>query len=98
MKRLFLLLMAAVLGWSCLPGAAFSAKSKQMSTDLPEWTEETVSQYALDYIEGKSMDRLWSYYDLQIRRYMPVESFSTFLLELEFMTGDFLGLGSYESF
>ena len=98
MKRFLTLFMALVLLCGCMPGMALAAKSKQMSTDLPEWTEETVSQYALDYIEGKSMDRLWSYYDLQIRRYMPVDSFSTFLLELEFMTGDFLGFGSYESF
>lgn len=98
MKRILALLMVCVLLCGCVPGVAFAAKRKQMSTDLPEWTEETVSQYALDYIEGKSMDRLWSYYDLQIRRYLPLDSFSTFLLELEFMTGDFLGLGSYDSF
>lgn len=98
MKRILTLLMVCALLLGCVSGTALAAKSKQMSTDLPPWTEETVSQYALDYIEGKSMDRLWSYYDLQIRRYMPVESFSTFLLELEFMTGDFLGLGTYSSF
>lgn len=97
MKRALTLLIACLLFLGCMPGSAF-AKAKQMNDDVPVWTEETVRQYALDYVEGKSMDRLWGYYDLQIRRYLPTESYAKFLTDLEFLTGKFVGLGSYRSF
>lgn len=95
MKRILALLTICAVLMGCLPSAAMA---DQMEKGVPVWTEETVRQYAMDFMEGKSMERLWGYYDLQIRRYMPEEAFATQLLELEFMTGDFLGLGSYRSF
>ena len=67
MKRFTAWMLAIILLAACLPGSAF-AKAKQMNDDVPYWTEAAVRQYALDYIEGKSMTRLWGYYDLQIRR------------------------------
>lgn len=97
MKRLFAILTAAALLVALLPASAFAA-AKQMNDDVPVWTEETVRQYALDYIEGTSMSRLWGYYDLQIRRYMPMETFQALLTDLEWMTGEFIELGSYRSF
>lgn len=97
MKRVVTLLLVLTLAITCLPVSAF-AKAKQMNDGVPVWTEETVRQYALDYIEGKSMSRLWGYYDLQIRRYMPMATYEALLIDLEWMTGAFLELGSYRSF
>lgn len=97
MKRFLLLVMLVVILFSSTLDSAM-AKSNQMEDGVPYWTEETVRQYALDYIEGKSTSRLWGYYDLQIRRYMPEYSFETLLLDLEWLTGAFLELGSYKSF
>ena len=97
MKRALALMLVCLLLLGCMPGSAL-AKAKQMNDDVPVWTEETVRQYALDYVEGKSMERLWGYYDLQIRRYLPTESYAKFLTDLEFLTGNFVGLGSYRSF
>lgn len=97
MKRALALMLVCLLLLGCMPGSAL-AKAKQMNDGVPVWTEETVRQYALDYVEGKSMERLWGYYDLQIRRYLPKESYAKFLTDLEFLTGDFVGLGSYRSF
>lgn len=94
MKRGLSLLVACVL-LCAIPTMGMAAK---MEANVPVWTEETVQQYLLDYIEGKSMDRLWGYYDLQIRRYLSQESFEAFLVDLEFLTGDFLCFGSYRSF
>lgn len=95
MKRMIAILLVLVLALSVT--GAF-AKSKQMDTDLPTWTEETVRNYVLDYIEGKEQERLYSYCDLQIRRYMPFENFKSMLVDLEWMTGEFICLGSYSSF
>lgn len=97
LKRIMTLLLVCSLLLTCFSGTAF-AKAKQMNDDVPVWTEETVRQYALDYIEGKSMSRLWGYYDLQIRRYMPMASYEALLIDLEWLTGEFLELGSYRSF
>jgi len=94
MKRILSILLACIL--IMLPSLSFAAK--QMNDGVPVWNEETVRQYTLDYIEGKSMDRLWGYYDLQIRRYMPEQTFAGLLLEWEWMTGDFVELGSYRCF
>ena len=96
MKRAIALTLMMTIIFACLP--AVSRAAKQMEDDVPVWTEETVRQYALDYIEGKSMSRLWGYYDLQIRRYMPMETYEAMLTDLEWMTGAFLELGSYRSF
>ncbi len=97
MKRLLSILLVCSLLFIYVPTAAY-AKAKQMEDGVPVWTEETIRQYALDYIEGLSMDRLWGYFDLQIRRYMPDETFESLLGDLEWMTGDFVALGSYRSF
>lgn len=96
MKRAIALTLMMIIIFACLPAVSLAAK--QMEDDVPVWTEETVRQYALDYIEGKSMSRLWGYYDLQIRRYMPMETYEAMLTDLEWMTGAFLELGSYRSF
>lgn len=95
MKRFLCLALCMALLISMPLTGAYGA---QMNKGVPVWNEETVRQYALDYIEGKSMERLWGYYDLQIRRYLPQTSFETFLLDLAFLTGDFEALGSYRSF
>ncbi|MDD3335645.1 MAG: alpha/beta hydrolase [Eubacteriales bacterium] len=98
MKRLVSILTVCLLLVACfVPTSAF-AKAKQMNDDVPVWTEETIRQYAEDYVSGKYMSRLWGYYDLQIQRYMPLSAFETYLTNLEWMTGAFLGLGSYSSF
>lgn len=95
MKRFVALVL--VLAIACLPVLALAA-AKQMRDGVPEWNEETVRQYALDYVEGKSMSRLWGYYDLQIRRYMPMATYEAMLTDLEWLTGDFVELGTYRSF
>lgn len=97
MKRILACMLCFVVVFSCMPGLSF-AKSRQMEDGVPVWTEEAVRQYALDYIAGMDMTRLWNYYDLQIRRYMPQQAFENFLIDLEFLTGDFQSLGSYSSF
>ena len=97
MKRIIALLLTFTLLMSLLPGVSL-AKGKKMQSGVPVWDEETVRQYALDYVEGTSMSRLWNYYDLQIRRYMPIESYEAILTNLEWMTGEFIGLGTYRSF
>lgn len=96
MKRAIALTLMLTIILACLPAVTLAAK--QMEDGVPVWTEVTVRQYALDYIEGKSMSRLWGYYDLQIRRYMPMETYEAMLTDLEWMTGAFLELGSYRSF
>ncbi|MEG1676053.1 MAG: hypothetical protein RR379_00150 [Clostridia bacterium] len=98
MKRFLALMLVALLLIGCVPTAAFAKKNTQMNKDVPVWTEDTVRQYALDYVSGKSMSRLWGYYDLQIRRYMPMATYESILTDLEWMTGAFVGLGSYRSF
>jgi len=97
MKKILACILCFAIFMSMIPGIAM-AKSKQMEDGVPVWNEETVRQYALDYISGTEMTRLWNYYDLQIRRYTPQQAFENFLIDLEFMTGDFQALGSYRSF
>lgn len=98
MKRVFhRILISLLLAALILPTSA-GAASKQMEADVPVWSEEAVRQYALDYIGGRDMSRLWGYYDLQIRRYMPLSAFEEFLSSLEWMTGEFYELGGYASF
>lgn len=96
MKRAIALMLMLTVILACLPAVSLAAK--QMEDGVPVWNEETVRQYALDYIEGKSMSRLWGYYDLQIRRYMPMETYEAMLTDLEWMTGAFIELGSYRCF
>lgn len=95
MKRLLSLMLTMIMVFGLLPAAAM-AKSNQMDDGVPVWNEETVRQYALDYVEGQSMDRLWGYYDLQIRRYLPMETYEALLTELAWLTGDFIELGTYD--
>lgn len=90
-------LTLVLLAVCVLPVSAL-AKSRQMEDGVPVWTEETVRQYATDYIGGREMSRLWGYYDLQIRRYMPLQTYECFLTDLEWMTGAFIQFGSYRSF
>jgi len=97
MKRFLSCVMCLILVMASVPSLAF-ARSNQMNEGVPVWTEETVRQYALDYIAASDMTRLWNYYDLQIRRYIPQQAFETFLIDLEFLTGDFIALGSYRCF
>ena len=96
MKRAIALMLMLTVILACLPAVSLAAK--QMEDGVPVWNEETVRQYALDYIEGKSMSRLWGYYDLQIRRYMPMETYEAMLTDLEWMTGALIELGSYRCF
>ena len=97
MKKLVAVMLAVALMLGICP-AAMAKKNAQMNDDVPVWTEDTVREYALDYIEGTSMSRLWGYYDLQIRRYMPLASYEALLVDLEWMTGAFVGLGTYRYF
>lgn len=97
MKRIIAIMLAAVL-LILLPVQAMAAKSKKMDADVPVWTEETVRAYLEDYINGQNMDLLYSYYDLQIRRYLPEDTFASMLTELGWLTGEFICLGDYTSF
>lgn len=95
MKRTIAIGLVLLLLVSCTTGFA---KSKRMDQDFPQWTEETVRTYLQDYIDGTSMDRLWSYYDLQIRRYMPMETYRALLLDMKWMTGEFVSFGAYRCY
>ena len=81
-RKIVWVLTMVLLAVCVLPVSAL-AKSKQMEDNVPVWTEETVKQYVTDYIGGREMSRLWGYYDLQIRRYMPLETYECFLTNLE---------------
>ena len=95
MKRLVTILMLSLTLLACVLPAA---QANQMQDGVPVWTEASVKQYLLDYIAGNNMNRLWNYFDLQIRRYMPMETYEVMLSELEFLTGDFVSLGEYRCF
>ena len=97
MKKLLVLLLVITLMTGVLPAASLAA-AKQMRDGVPVWTQETVTQYALDFIHGNDMERLYSYYDLQIRRYMPMDTFQAMLTEIEWMTGVFVEFGTYSEF
>lgn len=96
MKRFIAILLTAAVLFA-LPVQAL-AKSKRMDADVPVWTEETVRQYIQDFVDGSKMEELYSYYDLQIRRYMPEVTFESLLTELEWLTGDLISLGEYSCF
>lgn len=95
MQRLLSVVLAAILLVCPCIRAASAAK---METDVPVWTEETVRSYLQSYAQGRELDRLYGYYDIQIRRYMPPAVFETMLTELWWLTGEFLALGGYSSF
>ncbi|MCE5341985.1 MAG: alpha/beta hydrolase [Eubacteriales bacterium] len=97
MKKVLVVLFTVLLVLGCLPASSLAIR-KPMGDDVPVWTEETVKQYALDFIHGNDMDRLYGYYDLQIRRYMPMDTFTGMLTEIEWMTGDFVAFGTYRVF
>ncbi len=98
MKRFLALLLTVLTLSMALPAAGALAAAKQMNDGVPVWTEDTVKQYALDFIHGNDLERLFDYYDLQIRRYMPMDTYRAMLTEIEWMTGGFTGFGTYESF
>ena len=98
MKRLLAITLAVLLAVSALPMTTALAKAKQMRDGVPVWTEETVKQYALDFIHANDLSRLFGYYDLQIRRYMPMDTYQAMLTEIEWMTGSFTGFGTYQSY
>ena len=81
-----------------IDGILVSTATKQMRAGVPVWDEKSVSAYALSFIRGDDLDRLWGYYDLQIRRYMPMDTYGAMLTDLEWMTGDFIGFGNYKAF
>lgn len=97
MKRLVaaMLLLALLVG--ATPALA-AKKNTQMRDGVPVWTEQTVRDYAIAYVKGKVMNTLYGYYDLQIRRYVPMTTYESMLTELEWMTGAFQALGSYRTF
>ncbi len=97
MKKLLTALLAVLLLLGSAPTSSL-AVAKQMRESVPVWTEETVKQYALDFITGNDMETLFGYYDLQVRRYMPMDTYTAMLTEIEWMTGDFVGFGTYSSF
>lgn len=97
MKKLLAVILTVFLASACVPGASFAATS-QMRDGVPEWTETTVKQYAMDFINGNDLETLYSYYDLQIRRYMPFLTFSGMMTEIEWMTGGFITFGTYETY
>ncbi|MDD3921768.1 MAG: hypothetical protein PHO41_11410, partial [Eubacteriales bacterium] len=96
MKKLLAFMLAALVLTAVLPASSLAAE--QMREGVPVWTEETVKDYAMDFINGIDMDRLYGYYDLQIRRYMPMDTYTGMLTEIEWMTGDFVAFGSYDSY
>ncbi|NLI20444.1 MAG: alpha/beta hydrolase [Clostridiales bacterium] len=97
MKKWLAVLLILTLAIGALPGAAL-AVAKQMRDGVPVWTRDTVEQYALDFIQLNDMDRLFGYYDLQIRRYMPMDTYCSMLTEIAWMTGNFIEFGTYASF
>ena len=98
MRRLLTMVLAFLLLVGCLPVSSAGAATKQMRDGVPVWDEDTVKQYALDFIQGSDFERLFNYYDLQVRRYMPMDTFTAMLTEIEWMTGGFVGFGTYDSF
>ena len=96
MKRIICFVLALMLMLGCTNALA---KSKKMDIALDPWNESNARQYVLDYIEGKSYERLYSWFDLQIRRYMPFETYTSLLADLNFLTGKFVRLtDSYRTF
>ena len=96
-KRIVLWVMICVLSLAAVPGISFAAP-KYMNDGVPVWTEETVKEYMTQFIAGENLETLWGYYDLQIRRYMPMRTYSTILTEISWLTGEFEGFGEYRSF
>lgn len=99
MKRIFTMAVLLLVLLTCaVPLTGLAAKGKAMNDGVPVWSESTVKQYALDFIHGNDMRRLYGFYDLQVRRYMPLDTYSAMLTELEWMTGAFDGFGTYTAF
>ena len=96
-KRLISTLMILMILLSMLSGSALAAP-KQMNDDVPVWSEETVKDYMIKYIQGVDLETLRGYYDLQVRRYMPMATYATMLTEIAWITGEFQGFGTYSSF
>lgn len=94
MKRLIAILLVMIL---LVPSVSMAAKKR---TDIPDWTEDTVKQYMIDYMIGEpeTLEKLLGMYNLQVRRYMPPKTYVHMLDELKWLTGSFLGFGDYECF
>ena len=96
-RRVSVFLLAFILLVTAIP-FGFGANAAQMREGVPVWNEETVKAYTLSFIRGEDLDTLWGYYDLQIRRYLPMSTFVAMLTEIHWMTGDFIQFGTYTSF
>lgn len=96
MKRIITLILCAVIIIGSMP--AKQAYAAKMNPGVPVWNQESVEQYMLDYIEGISMERLYNYFDLQIRRYMPESTYEGLLIDWYPLTGNFVCFGSYRNF
>lgn len=96
MKRFWSVVLAILLLLGALPMGALAAK--QMNDGVPVWDHDTVRAYLVSYIAGDDLETLWGYYDLQIRRYMPMRTYQSMLSDLKWATGAFIGFGGYSSF
>ncbi len=96
-KQVVAYLLVLCLSLLAIPTTSL-AKAKQMNDGVPVWNEETVKAYTLDFVQGNDLERLRGYYDLQIRRYMPMDTYQALLTEIEWMTGEFIDFGTYSSF
>jgi len=97
MKRhVALILTLCVMLWT-VPVTSLAA-ARQMRDGVPVWNEQTVKEYARDYMAGENLETLLGYYDLQVRRYMPMATYETMLSEIEWMTGEFIEFGTYSSY
>ena len=96
MKRIIALFMMIIMLLSIsITGIADSYRD---DVEVPEWTEQAVRDFTIDYINNTNMDLLYKYLDIQIQRYTPRYTFERMLVELSFLTGKVIGLGTYSSF
>ncbi len=97
MKKLVSIALALTLLLACAPSASL-AKKAAMNEGVPVWSQETVEEYATQYINGMNLETLFGYYDVQVRRYMPMQTYTAFLSDIEFLTGKFVSFGTYSYF
>jgi hypothetical protein len=53
------------------------------ATAMPVWTEETVKQYALDFIHGNEWSAFSGITTCRFRRYMPMDTYTGMLTNNE---------------
>ena len=97
-KRVAAMILSLCVALCAFPASSLAARAKQMNDGVPVWNEKTVKEYVRDFIAGNDLERLYGYYDLQIRRYMPMSVYEAMLTELHWMTGEFIEFGTYSSF